>query len=370
WMDGIASLMDTAAVLTTGSTGGWQQSRADQATQDQALAAAQRERLRLRILLRQSRRQQALDQAAATSSSPAATPGKPRRRGSGGGYDISAFMAPGGGRAVNEMDAAIARMTPFQAGEAERGLMGASSQELQEEQFANVTRMARQYAGAMYDTMQDVNKRRKGAAGGGILGELLYGENGPTGMLAELGTALDEGANMMTAAGQQMAAGMAQALTAAIVEGRNFKSAMAQATREVLKGLATQAFTKAIFHTAEGFGALALGPIGGLTAAQHFKAAAMFGAVGVSAGLGARSIGTGSSAGAGSGAPVRAGGSSFGSGLGSRGAANDNQQPITFNLTVLPGGEAEAGRAVYKALDAYFRESGRVPTFAATGTGP
>ena len=54
--------------------------------------------------------------------------------------------------------------------------------------------------------------------------------------------------------------------------------------------MATEALTKSIFHTAEGFASLALGPIGGLSASQHFAAAGLFAGVASVAGLAGASI--------------------------------------------------------------------------------
>jgi hypothetical protein len=63
-----------------------------------------------------------------------------------------------------------------------------------------------------------------------------------------------------------------------------------QVVKDTLTGLATEALSKSIFHTAEGFASLALGPIGGLSASQHFTAAGLFAGVAATAGLAGASI--------------------------------------------------------------------------------
>ncbi len=58
--------------------------------------------------------------------------------------------------------------------------------------------------------------------------------------------------------------------------------------------------------------------------------------------------------------------SQFGSG-GVKDSANDNaeKQPVTINMTVMPGGEAEAGRSIIRALDAAEAKEG--PRYAKAG---
>ena len=75
-------------------------------------------------------------------------------------------------------------------------------------------------------------------------------------------------------------------LATAIMTGASVK----QVLKETLTGMATEALTKSIFHTAEGFASLALGPIGGLSASQHFAAAGLFAGVASVAGLAGASI--------------------------------------------------------------------------------
>lgn len=78
----------------------------------------------------------------------------------------------------------------------------------------------------------------------------------------------------------------AAALTSAIL----YKKGAKEAARGVLEALTAQAIAKAVWEVAEGFAALALGQP--TAAATHFKAAAIYGAVGAAAGVGARFLGS------------------------------------------------------------------------------
>ncbi len=86
--------------------------------------------------------------------------------------------------------------------------------------------------------------------------------------------------------------------------------------------------------------------------------------VGTAAGLGARAVGTaapGPTTAASSGMSTSTNGSgAFGSnGRRSSSSSSQNDQPLTINLTVMPGGEAEAGRQINKALNAYYSQTGQ-----------
>jgi hypothetical protein len=67
-----------------------------------------------------------------------------------------------------------------------------------------------------------------------------------------------------------------------------------------------------IRETALGFGSLALGPIGGVSAAAHFKSAALHGGVAIAAGLASRALGAGSSPSAAPASPATGAGSTSG----------------------------------------------------------
>lgn len=206
------------------------------------------------------------------------------------------------------------------------------------------------------------------AAGGPIMSRLMFGPDGPKQTLEEMdafGRASIESMGLIADAGQKMAEALGASLAATIAGGKGAKKSMRDTTEAVLEGLAAQALTHALFETAMGLADLAVGNPGSLV---HFAAAAKFGAVGVAAGLAARAIGNDAPAAASS---NRGGTSSSSSGFNTpRSTATDTSKstaPITINLSVWPGGEAEAGRQVAKALGAYTRESGQSIVDLTTG---
>lgn len=89
--------------------------------------------------------------------------------------------------------------------------------------------------------------------------------------------------------------GLTEAVTAGfdawITGQKSIAAAFNEAIAEMLRGLAKQMLAESIKHAAFGFGSLAFGPIGGVSAAAHFKAAAMFGAGAVAAGGLAKGLG-------------------------------------------------------------------------------
>lgn len=109
--------------------------------------------------------------------------------------------------------------------------------------------------------------------------------------------------------------GLTSAVTAgysAMVDGSmSFGKAFKQSIAEALKSTGAMMMIEALKETAAGFASLALGPIGGVSAAGHFKAAGLYAAGAVAAGVAARGLGGGgggASAGGGAtgGAPARA----------------------------------------------------------------
>lgn len=80
----------------------------------------------------------------------------------------------------------------------------------------------------------------------------------------------------------------------------------------IVHSLGQQMLIEALKHTAMGIGALALGPIGGASATAHFKAAALFGAGAVAAGVVANQLGAGQNASAATGGIPLAGQSNAG----------------------------------------------------------
>ncbi len=97
-------------------------------------------------------------------------------------------------------------------------------------------------------------------------------------------------------------AGLTTSITAgygAMVDGSmSFGKAFKMAMAESLKATGATMLIEALKETAAGFASLALGPIGGVSAAGHFKAAALYGAGAVAAGVAARGLGSGAGGGA------------------------------------------------------------------------
>ena len=107
-------------------------------------------------------------------------------------------------------------------------------------------------------------------------------------------------------------------------------AAMKEAVAGFAKGLAHEALLQAMRHTAHGIGMLAFpDPLAKVSAAQHFKAAAIWGGVAIAAGGAARALGGGSGGGASAGGYSARGGLASGGGGGSR------------NVTIVLGGSAD-----------------------------
>jgi len=124
---------------------------------------------------------------------------------------------------------------------------------------------------------------------------------------------------------QSMAAGMGGGIANAIVYSKSIGQAMRAATTATLESIAAQALTQAIYSTAWGFYDLAVGNYPGASAA--FEAAALFGAVGLAAGVAGRATapasggGAGGSGGSGSGGGGRNPSASYGAGAGGGGGS-------------------------------------------------
>jgi hypothetical protein len=209
------------------------------------------------------------------------------------------------------------------------------------------------------------------AAGGPAFARILFGENGPQETLDQMDEferASVEGMNQIAEAAQRMAMAVGASIAASISGSNQHKKSVKQATHDVLEGLAAQAIGYALMQAAMGVADLAMYHYD--AAVLHFKSAAMFAAIGVVSGLGARGVGedASSSGGAGSKGTSSANGGGFNTPR-SNGSSDTgtNKQPITVNLSVWPGGEAEAGRQVAKALGAYTRESGQSIVDLTTG---
>jgi hypothetical protein len=95
----------------------------------------------------------------------------------------------------------------------------------------------------------------------------------------------------------EMATATTQAFAASVAGAIMGAQSMQEAIKSTLEGLAQEAITRSIFATAMGFSALALGPIGGVSASQYFKSAALFAGVGAVAGISSKAMGGGGSGG-------------------------------------------------------------------------
>jgi len=221
----------------------------------------------------------------------------------------------------------------------------------------------------MQRLVDDVNQK----TGGGFFTALLFGPDGPGEAykhMDEFTRAQVESMGMVSAAGKKMTEALGANIAASIAGDKQHATSVQKMTHDILEGLAAQAIAKALFETAEGVASLAMYNLP--AAALHFESAALFGAIGVGAGLGARAVGTGNSAAASTGSSNASGGGGFTSGprggYGSSSGTGQNAAPITINISnVLPGSEAAVGREVAKALSAYTRESGSSITDLTTG---
>jgi len=149
-----------------------------------------------------------------------------------------------------------------------------------------------------------------------------------------------------------LSAGMAAAVDAAVTGSESIGMAFAKATGAALKSLATESAARALYHTAMGFGALAIGgTLGGLPAAMHFKAAGIFAITAGVAGASAYAIGqgTGQFAAAGGAASAAGGGYTMPSHRDHRDPDRE-RAPIIINVTGYVGDEHGLARAIDKAL--------------------
>ena len=95
----------------------------------------------------------------------------------------------------------------------------------------------------------------------------------------------------------EMAMATTQAFAASVAGAIMGAQSMEEAIKSTLEGLAQEAIARSIFATAMGFSALALGPIGGVSASQYFQSAALFAGVGAIAGVSSKAMGGGGSGG-------------------------------------------------------------------------
>jgi hypothetical protein len=91
----------------------------------------------------------------------------------------------------------------------------------------------------------------------------------------------------------EMATATTQAFAASVAGAIMGAQSMEEAIKATLEGLAQEAIARSIFATAMGFSALALGPVGGVSASQYFQSAALFAGVGAIAGVSSKAMGGG-----------------------------------------------------------------------------
>ncbi len=91
----------------------------------------------------------------------------------------------------------------------------------------------------------------------------------------------------------EMAMATTQAFASSVAGAIMGAQSMEDAIKSTLEGLAQEAIARSIFATAMGFSALALGPIGGVSASQYFQSAALFAGVGAIAGVSSKAMGGG-----------------------------------------------------------------------------
>lgn len=160
----------------------------------------------------------------------------------------------------------------------------------------------------------------------------------------------------------EFAEAQTQAFSASLATALMTGASIKQVVKDTLTGLATEALSKSIFHTAEGFAALALGPIGGLSASQHFTAAGLFAGVAATAGLAGASISSSKGGGGGGGSA-----SSSPTGLTQSSSVQrpeaSKAEPMVFNLnfqgSTIYDTKESAKRAMSDELVKYINEPRR-----------
>jgi hypothetical protein len=154
---------------------------------------------------------------------------------------------------------------------------------------------------------------------------------------------------------------MGKSVAASIAGATGNQKSIKQITYDTLLGLSEQAAGKAVWEGAEALASAALYDYD--AAAKHGAAALAFGALAVTSGLGARAIGAPSASSSSrptSGMATQSSGPQTLVGSGSSSSVTQQQNgPVTINLSVMPGGEPEAGRAVMRALQALQNQTGQ-----------
>lgn len=267
----------------------------------------------------------------------------------------------------------VARTEALKRAQAEQQAQATAAEDAMSKSGQQSVVSGAQAAFDLFDEQKAKIDKLRERAGGGLMGDILFGPDGSEKLLSDIdafkGAAADA-MGMVSDAGMKMADALGASL-AAFVSGDNAKKkSIRQTTHDVLEALSAQAYSRAIFETAEGLASLALGPIGGVSAGMHFAAAGMFAAVGTGAGLAARGVGQDATAGkgAGSGSGSGAGGgmstSTSGSGgfgsNGQRSSGGGDAQQVVINVSTMFGSPEEIGRSLDIALAARKAQTGRL----------
>jgi len=230
---------------------------------------------------------------------------------------------------------------------------------------ATVRKEAQDTADKMGAVMEGVVKRRESVESrtGGLMYALLFGQDGPDKTYEEMDAfqqaTVDMGGMISETMGK-MAEAVGSSLANWVADSAGARKSFRDITNEMLVNLSAQAYTKGLMELAEAAASAATYNYD--AAAKHLYAAGAYALVGTAAGVGARAIGhsaPASSSASSTSRPTTSSGAgrSFGSsGSSSSDAGNGT---VTFNLTVFPGGEAEAGRQINIALDRYNAQTGR-----------
>jgi hypothetical protein len=273
--------------------------------------------------------------------------------------DIAKRMPTSFGQDNEDITELLAAQTVGKAGDIEAWIAQ------QEEAVARAEEAQRRFT-EQYDQGLEETANR-----GGWIGALMWGPDGPDQLYEQMDKlsqyttdSMGTMSNMISGAAKAMTNAIGKSLAASISGAEAQKKSLKMITHETLAALSEQAIVRALFETADGIANLAKYHYA--EAALNFGAAAAFGAVGVAAGLGARATGSAAASGASSSYSSSGMSSSRPSQFGSGGVRDSGDaeagepRSYVFNMTVMPGGEAEAGRSVIKAIEAVEAKDGRV----------
>ncbi len=206
-----------------------------------------------------------------------------------------------------------------------------------------------------------IDQLKKEAGDRGIFGILMFGPDGPDQLYSEMDEfqkTQSDMADMLTETAHKMAEAGAASLAAWTANTQGAKKSFRDVTNELATALSTEAYLKGLEAVAKAIGFAASEDYVG--AEKSLAEAAAWGALGAAAGLGARAIGHSSAASTSTGTSTKTGSAGgYGGYTKSSTSGSGNNAPLTINLSVFPGGEAEAGRQINKALDAYYSQTGK-----------